>query len=284
MNMIQSSKTGIGKVTLTVNDLDRVSGFYQEAVGLHLLRGDASTVELGVDGDTLLELRRDTAARRRSPREAGLFHTAFLLPSRADLGRWIKHAMKSKAPVVGASDHGVSEALYLSDPEGNGVEIYADRPVLSWQWKDGLVDMPSDPLDIDALVDASGGEEWNGFPEGATVGHVHLQVGAIPTAEAFYRDVLGFAVTSRYPGGTFYAADGYHHHLATNIWNSQGAGARTFPSTGLANVEIVSSRDFVEAVGARADHTRQERDTLTLVDPWGTEITVATATQKNIKE
>lgn len=138
--------------------------------------------------------------------------------------------------------------------------------------------------DIDALVDASGGEEWNGFPDGATVGHVHLQVGAIPTAEAFYRDVLGFAVTSRYPGGTFYAADGYHHHLATNIWNSRGAGARAFPSTGLANVEIGSSRNFVEAVGDRADKTRQERDTLNLVDPWGTEITVATATQKNIKE
>ncbi|MFN7101641.1 MAG: VOC family protein [Pseudorhizobium sp.] len=284
MNMIQSSKTGIGKVTLTVNDFDRVSGFYQDAVGLHLLRGDASTAELGVDGDTLLELRRDTAARRRSPREAGLFHTAFLLPSRADLGRWIKHAMNSEAPVVGASDHGVSEALYLSDPEGNGVEIYADRPVLSWQWKDGLVNMPSDPLDIDALVDASGGEEWNGFPGGATVGHVHLQVGAIPTAEAFYRDVLGFAVTSRYPGGTFYAADGYHHHLATNIWNSRGAGPRTYPSTGLANVEIVSSRDFVEALGARTAQTQQENDGLTLIDPWGTKITVAPATQKNIKE
>ncbi|HEX5934012.1 MAG TPA: VOC family protein, partial [Pseudorhizobium sp.] len=163
-------------------------------------------------------------------------------------------------------------------------EIYADRPVLSWQWKDGLVDMPSDPLDIDALVDASGGEEWNGFPEGATVGHVHLQVGAIPTAEAFYRDVLGFAVTSRYPGGTFYAADGYHHHLATNIWNSRGAGPRTYPSTGLANVEIVSSRDFVEALCARTAQTQQENDGLTLIDPWGTKITVAPATQKNIKE
>ena len=164
MSTTSSLKTGIGKVTLAVNDLDRISGFYQDAVGLHLLRSDAATAELGVEGKTLLELRRDPAARRRSPREAGLFHTAFLLPSRADLGRWIQHAMKTRPPVVGASDHAVSEALYLSDPEGNGVEIYADRPALSWQWKDGLVHMPSDPLDLDAVVAASGSGDWEGFP------------------------------------------------------------------------------------------------------------------------
>jgi catechol 2,3-dioxygenase len=288
MNPAYSLKTGIGKVTLTVNDLDRVSGFYQEAVGLHLLRNDASTAELGVDGKTLLELRRDTTARRRSPREAGLFHTAFLLPSRADLGRWIKHAMKTRPPVVGASDHGVSEALYLSDPEGNGVEIYSDRPVLSWQWKDGLVNMPSDPLDIDAVVATSGGGEWKGFPEGSAVGHVHLQVGATPAAETFYSTVLGFTVTSRYPGGTFYGADGYHHHLATNIWNSRGAGARSYPSTGLANIEIVASRDFLAAASAKSTgagiSTAEPPMALTMSDPWGTEISIRASAPKNIEE
>ncbi|MBO9123705.1 MULTISPECIES: VOC family protein [unclassified Rhizobium] len=280
MSAEHGSKTSIGKVTLTVNDLDQVSAFYQEAVGLHLLHSDPSMVRLGVEGKTLLELQRDKAARRRSPREAGLFHTAFLLPSRADLGRWVKHAMKTRPPVVGASDHSVSEALYLSDPEGNGVEIYADRPILSWEWKDGLVDMPSDPLDIDALITASGSGEWKGFPEGSTVGHVHLQVGAIPAAEAFYRDVLGFAVTSRYPGGTFYGADGYHHHLATNIWNSRGAAPRDYPSTGLANIEIVSSADFFHSVGARVRDEKVTADgetqMLALRDPWGTEISIVT--------
>jgi catechol 2,3-dioxygenase len=286
MNTTSSLKTGIGKVTLTVNDLDRVSDFYQEAVGLHLLRSDAATAELGVEGKTLLELRRDPGARRRSPREAGLFHTAFLLPSRADLGRWIQHAMKTRPPVVGASDHAVSEALYLSDPEGNGVEIYADRPILSWQWKDGLVHMPSDPLDLDAVVAASAGGEWKGFPEGSTVGHVHLQVGAIPTAEAFYAKVLGFSVTSRYPGGTFYAADGYHHHIATNIWNSRGAGMRSYPGTGLANIEIAANPEFLTSVHAKATEagTADTTQGLTLSDPWGTEISIVSSTQQNTQE
>jgi catechol 2,3-dioxygenase len=286
MSTTSSLKTGIGKVTLTVNDLDRVSGFYQEAVGLHLLRSDAATAELGVEGKTLLELRRDPGARRRSPREAGLFHTAFLLPSRADLGRWIQHAKKTRPPVVGASDHAVSEALYLSDPEGNGVEIYADRPVLSWQWKDGLVHMPSDPLDLDALVAASGSGDWKGFPEGSTVGHVHLQVGAIPTAEAFYAKVLGFSVTSRYPGGTFYAADGYHHHIATNIWNSRGAGVRSYPSTGFANIEIIANPEFLTSVHGKATEAGTANTTqgLTLNDPWGNEISIVSSTQQNTQE
>lgn len=281
MHTTSSQKTGIEKVTLTVNDLNRVSGFYQEAVGLHLLRSDAATAELGVEGKTLLELRRDPAARRRSPREAGLFHTAFLLPSRTDLARWVRHAITTRPPVVGASDHAVSEALYLTDPEGNGVEIYADRPVLSWQWRNGLVHMPSDPLDLDALIGASAWDDWNGFPEGSTVGHVHLQVGAIPVAEAFYADVLGFAVTSRYPGGTFYAADGYHHHLATNIWNSRGAGQRTYPSTGLADIEIVAGDEFAASARLKAGKTEisgpEQTQKLTVSDPWGTQISLVSS-------
>ena len=285
MKAMNSLPISLGKVTLIVQDLDLVSAFYQQAVGLHLLKGDGAIAELGVEGRTLLELRRDTAARRRSPREAGLFHTAFLLPSRSDLGRWIKHAMETRPPVVGASDHSVSEALYLSDPEGNGVEIYADRPRLSWQWKDGQVHMPSDPLDIDSVVASAGDERWRGFPEGSVVGHVHLQVGAIPPAEAFYNGILGFAVTSRYPGGTFYAADGYHHHLATNIWNSRGTGERAFPSTGLANVEILAGAGFIDPIRGRS--TKPEAASaapqdLSLRDPWGTKITMVTQTAEKI--
>ena len=286
MSTTRSSNTGIGKVILTVHDLDRVSGFYQQAVGLHLLRSDASTAELGVEGKTLLELRRDSAARRRSPREAGLFHTAFLLPTRADLGRWVKHAMDTRPPVVGASDHSVSEALYLADPEGNGVEIYADRPVLSWRWENGLVYMPSDRLDLDDLLGASGSGKWEGFPAGATVGHVHLQVGAISPAETFYANVLGFAITSRYPGGTFYAVDGYHHHLATNVWNSRGASERSYPSTGLADVEIVAAPNFLASVRARSaaakTTTADTPQVLTLSDPWGTQISIVTPVEQKI--
>ncbi|MCL2429951.1 MAG: VOC family protein, partial [Alphaproteobacteria bacterium] len=146
----------MGRVALTVNDLGGVRAFYERIVGLHLLRQDGETALLGAGSDVLLELRRDSAARRRSPREAGLFHTAFLLPTRPDLGRWIKQAAATRAPVVGASDHAVSEAIYLSDPEGNGVEVYADRPASAWRWKDGVVEMPSNPLDVSDLIAHAG--------------------------------------------------------------------------------------------------------------------------------
>jgi catechol 2,3-dioxygenase len=248
----------IGKVTLTVHDLDAVTAFYRDAMGLAVLRTDAQGAALGVGETTLLELRRDPAARLRSAREAGLFHTAFLLPSRADLGRWTRHAAETKAPIVGAADHLVSEAIYLTDPEGNGVEIYADRPTSDWTWTNTLVAMASDPLDIESLVASGGQAAWNGFPPGSVVGHVHLQVGAIAPAEAFYVGVLGLDVTCHYPGATFYSSGGYHHHIATNIWNSRGASVRAYPSTGLADIEIRATAAPPQS----------------LQDPWGTSITV----------
>lgn len=275
--MTASAPLSIGQVTLTVHDLDRVAGFYRQVVGLHPVTADAGAVRLGVGDTVLLELRRDAAARRRSPREAGLFHTAFLLPTRADLGRWTRHAAETRAPVVGASDHGVSEAIYLSDPEGNGVEIYADRPPASWRWQGGTVEMPSDPLDIESLLAGAGPEPWHGFPGGSVVGHVHLQVGAIAPAEAFYSGTLGLDITCRYPGGTFYAADGYHHHVATNIWNSRGAGPREEPSTGLADVEIAVSADRLRAVAERASLAPSPDHRLSLSDPWGTRMTLVGA-------
>lgn len=267
----------LGRVALTVHDLDRVGDFYQRAAGLHRLRADGESLELGVDGTVLLELRRDPGARRRSPRDAGLFHTAFLLPSRADLGAWARHASATRTPVVGASDHIVSEAIYLSDPEGNGVEIYADRPASSWTWRDGLVEMATEQLDVPDLLDHTGSRTWQGFPAGSTVGHVHLQVGALPPAEAFYAAGLGFDITARYPGGTFYAMDGYHHHLATNIWNSRGAVKQDAPSTGLADVEILLGPARLAAAEQRLAAARSGPETqghLTLHDPWGIAITL----------
>src|SRR5690606_38497544 len=134
---------------------DTVGAWYEHAVGLHLLSRDGETARYGVGQETLLELRRDKAARRRSHQEAGLFHSAFLLPKRADLGRWVMHASQSRLAVTGVADHLVSEAVYLNDPEGNGVEIYTDRPANEWTWKDGKVAMSSDPLDVEGLVEAA---------------------------------------------------------------------------------------------------------------------------------
>ncbi|ONG56010.1 glyoxalase [Pseudoroseomonas deserti] len=246
----------IGQVTLVVHDLDQVSGFYQRVIGLSLLAAGGGEAVLGAGGTRLLTLRQDRAARRSSRREAGLFHTAFLLPDRAALGRWLRHAAAIGQRIAGASDHAVSEAIYLADPEGNGIEVYADRPEAAWRWQDGQVTMGTEPLDLPALLSAGDGPAWNGAPDGTSIGHVHLQVGDTAAAEAFYAGRLGFGVTARYQGGSFFGADGYHHQLAANVWNSAGAGPRDLPSTGLAEVEIIGDRD--------------ERH----LDPWGTAITL----------
>lgn len=245
----------IGTVRLTVQDLTKVSDFYARAMGLEKLGGDGTVSRLGAGDRVLLELTADPAARKASPREAGLFHTAFLLPKRSDLGAWVHHASNSRLPVQGASDHLVSEAIYLADPEGNGIEIYTDRPRVAWTGADGKIKMATDPLDIDDLA-ASAKGEWRGAPVGTVVGHIHLQVGNVSEAEAFYRDRLGFPVMAHYPGAAFYGSGGYHHHIATNIWNSRGAGVKE-PGTGLTGFTILA--DTLPA----ATHVR---------DPWGIEI------------
>ena len=256
----------IGTVTLTVHNLDRTADFYARALGLTKIRSDRAEVTLGAGDRGFLRLIADPAARQRSPREAGLFHTAFLMPDRAALGRWVHHASTSRLPVQGTSDHRVSEAIYFADPEGNGIEIYADRPRERWTKPDGSLHMSSDPLDIDDLAATADGP-WTGAPSGTVVGHVHLQVGDVAQAEAFYSGILGFPITAHYPGAAFYGAGGYHHHLATNIWNSRGAGPRT-PSTGLTAVEI---RADAASFAALTDRTDGATD---LTDPWGTRITV----------
>lgn len=257
-----SAPIEIGRVALTVNDIQSVGRFYETVLGLEPMRSDAATAAYGAGGKVLLELRSDPTARRRSPREAGLFHTAFLLPERADLGRWLHFASEARQPIVGASDHGVSEALYLNDPEGNGIEIYIDRPRDQWIRNGDAVEMVSDPLDLEAIA-ATATTLWRGAPAGTVVGHVHLQVGSIPEAEAFYGQNLGLTLTCRYPGGSFYGAGGYHHHIATNVWNSRGAGPRSYPSTGLADVELLADAANLARLG-----------TATLTDPWGTTLSL----------
>lgn len=278
MNFATKTPLSIGKVTLIVHDLERVRTFYEQAVGLNLLAGDAGSAQLGIGSRVLIELRQDLQARKRTPKEAGLFHTALLLPSRGDLGCWIKSAAEKRQPILGASDHGVSEALYLADPEGNGVEIYADRPEETWRKTELGLDMPSDPLDIDDLLESANPQSWSGVPEGSTIGHVHLQVGAIAPAEEFYSSVLGLDITHRYPGASFYSSGGYHHHLATNIWNSRGAPERTEPTTGLADVEmIVQDPAILGGVLARVSPNRiveSDVSRLSLRDPWNTHITL----------
>ncbi len=256
----------ISHVVLTVRDLPGVTAFYRRTLGLEVLDQTADRVVLGAGGKRLVELAGDRAARRSDPREAGLFHTAFLLPSRPALGGWLRHASDVGARLQGASDHLVSEAIYLADPEGNGIEVYADRPRDTWRGPDGALRMGTERLDLNALA-AAADRSFTGAPDGTVVGHVHLQVGAIPEAEAFYTGLLGLPVMARYPDAAFYGSGGYHHHIATNVWNSRGAGPRDQPATGLADLVLAADAAEITAIHARGGSDRMQ-------DPWGTRISL----------
>ena len=264
----------VAAVTLVANDLTTVARFYETVIGLAPISREPDTVRLGVGDTVLLSLRADPEARDWSPREAGLFHTAFLLPTRADLGAWLRHADAAGIGLTGAADHLVSEAVYLTDPEGNGIEIYADRPEPEWQRSgDGLVVMRNERLDHAGLVGAAD-RPWAGLPARSCVGHVHLQVGDLDATERFYAGLLGFDVMCRYPGALFLGSGGYHHQLAGNVWNCRGAPVRADGTTGLAEVALLADGATAERVRHRLRDAglsfAEDGATLVLRDPWGT--------------
>jgi catechol 2,3-dioxygenase len=262
-----------GSVTLVVRDLDRVARYYEETIGLHRMATVGDTAHFG-DGRTVLLVLRQRNVDPEPLGFAGLFHTAFLMPTRSDLAHWLRRAIKLGVQFDGASDHNVSEALYLTDPEGNGIEVYADRPRDAWSWKDGEVAMSTDPLDVQGLVEtvANDAPAAERIPQDTIVGHVHLRVGVIAEAESFYRDAIGLDVTRRYPGATFYASGGYHHHIATNIWRSRNAPKRSGSTTGLASFELIArDRGTFEESAARllARGATLNGDVIEAADPWG---------------
>lgn len=276
---MQAAPMRIGRVQLRVRDLDAAAAFYASALGLVRLGSSSGRLTLGTGTVPLLELLGDPGLAPNDRRQAGLFHTAFLMPSRADLARWLAHAAATRVPLQGASDHLVSEAIYLADPEGNGIEVYADRPVSRWHGPAGEIRMPTEPLDVQALLKAGEGTQWAGFPQGGTIGHVHLQVGDTAEADRFYSDVLGLDIAARYTGASFYGSGGYHHQLAGNVWNSPRAGRRPEGRAGLKAVEIIL-RDPADlsAIAARAESAGiaigRDDEGLTLHDPWNTAITL----------
>lgn len=251
-----AAPVSVNTVTLLVSNRQRVENFYRDVVGLNQISSDAEKVTLGQSDKPLLHLCEDAAARSR-PEEAGLFHTAFLLPQRSDLGSWLKHATQCGVKLDGASDHLVSEALYLQDPEGNGIEMYVDRDRSEWQYSGDEIVMDTKPLDIDSIVSSAISSSAK-LPENTVIGHVHLQVGNIPDADAFYRDKLGLARMAHRPQASFYASGDYHHHLATNVWHSQGCGMRTKGTAGLLELELT--------VATLPDAKTE------LIDPWGTHL------------
>jgi catechol 2,3-dioxygenase len=220
-------RTAMGTVHLTVSDLDRSRAFYEQVVGLRAAeREDGELALSSADGRVLVQLHGDSSAARLDRRATGLFHLAILLPSRLDLAFALARLSASRWPLDGASDHLVSEALYLSDPDGNGTEIYRDRPREEWRVRNGQLEMATLPLDLRDVAGemASATEPQRQVPAGTRMGHVHLQVSELTETERFYSEVLGFEVMVRgYPGALFVAAGGYHHHLGLNTWNSAGS-------------------------------------------------------------
>ena len=234
--------TSLGIVRLTVTDLERSRAFYEQVIGLAANEQPDGTLAFGAEvGQPLIELRGDSGAPGLSRRATGLYHLAILMPTRRDLGFALARLAESRWPLDGASDHLVSEALYLSDPDGNGIEIYRDRPREEWRRANGQLAMDTLPLDLQSVLgELSGAGALQPLaPSGTIVGHVHLQVADLEQAEAFYSGLLGFDVMVRgYPGALFVAAGGYHHHIGLNTWNSLGAKPPPAGAVGLRSFEV----------------------------------------------
>jgi catechol 2,3-dioxygenase len=268
--------TRLGRVRLEVADLGRSISYYEEILGLRILDRRAGEATLGPAGDAnpLIELHERKGARA-VPRHGrlGLYHFAILLPDRSALGRFLTH-LAERSVYAGMSDHLVSEAVYLTDPDGLGIEVYADRPRSLWQHAGRQLVMATEPLDVRSVMASAGGEPWAGAPKGTVLGHVHLHVGDIDRAAAFYHTGLGFDRTVwNYPGALFLSAGGYHHHLGTNTWAARAPRAEEGDAR-LLDWEIVLPRGDVEAAGESLERAgypveRSGREILAR-DPWGT--------------
>jgi catechol 2,3-dioxygenase len=276
--------TTMGAVRLAVADLDRVRDFYRDAIGLTELEPDGGVTRLGAGDLPVVELVSEPTAQPRPFGTSGLFHLAILVPSRADLARALQRVAEARWRLSGASDHLVSEALYLSDPEGNGIELYRDRPRDEWPVRDGQLQMDTLPLDLDSVLGELRREDASApMPAGTRMGHVHLNVGDLSAAENFYSGTLGFDVTVRgYPGALFVSAGGYHHHLGLNTWSGEGAPPPPPGSRGLRQFEIrlPSPADLSaeeERLREAGFDPRREDDRVYAADPSGNEVVLTAA-------
>jgi catechol 2,3-dioxygenase len=261
--------------------------FYERAIGLRASELDDGTVALGVAGEQpLIELRGDSSAPRLDRRAPGLYHLAILMPTRLDLAFALGRLAQTRWPLDGASDHLVSEAVYLSDPDGNGIEIYRDRPRADWPRSGDQLEMATVALDLnDVLAELRVASELQAIaPSGTTIGHVHLQVSNLADAEAFYHGVLGFDVMVRgYPGALFVSAGGYHHHIGLNTWHSAGAAPAPSGSVGLRSfaVNLPDERELA-AVLARVEAaslpSSREQGGVLVHDPFGSGVVLRTRT------
>lgn len=276
--------THVGAVRLLVGDLERSIRYYQDVLGMRVVRQDPEIATLGPqDEERVLVVLHERAGVRPPPRRGtlGLYHFALLLPDRAALGRFLGHIGRS-AGSVGMADHFVSEAIYLSDPDGLGIEVYADRPRSEWRHEGRQLHMTTEPLDVNGVLAAGGGQPWSGMPAGTVMGHIHLHIGSLDQAAEFYHSALGFDKTVwDYPGALFMSAGGYHHHLGTNTWSPGGPPAEdqarllswelVVPRTEDADAAAKSLTSKGYAVG------RSDEGAWRASDPWGTPVDVVIA-------
>jgi catechol 2,3-dioxygenase len=266
----------VGEVNIKVKNLDYSLTFYQNIMGFQVLEKSDRKAVLTTDGkNSLLTLEQPEEVVAKTARTTGLYHFAILLPSRADLSIFLRHMIQTGYP-LGAADHYVSEALYLNDPDGNGIEVYRDRPSSEWKWNNGLVEMATEELDGNGIL-AESDAEWKGLPSGTLMGHIHLHVANLKKAEEFYTKGLGFEIVSYYPQAAFLSTGKYHHHIAINTWQGEGAATPLENSVGLNWYSLVFPNE-----GARENALKQlkqlgaplteEADYFVTSDPSGNQI------------
>ena len=279
------AETRLGRVRLQVADLARSLAFYEGTLGLRVVARDARVATLAAHGDdrVLVELNERAGATPAGRGLLGLYHFAILLPDRPALGRFVQHLAEKNARAAG-SDHLVSEAFYVTDPDGLGIEVYADRPRSTWRRVGRELMISTDPVDVASLVRAAGETRWSGMPAGTVIGHVHLHVGDLAQGSAFFSDALGFdRMTWRYPGALFLGAGGYHHHLGTNTW--AGAGARPPGENDAQLLEWTIEVPTPDHVAAAARSLHDAGHPVEVIapgeartrDPWGTYIRLGAA-------
>lgn len=279
MGFHREPNTFVSQVNLKVANLDRSLTFYKEVLGLQVLNQTNSTADLTADGKTVLvSIQQPDEVVSKQGRTTGLYHFALLLPTRADLGRILKHFLQVRYPLQGASDHLVSEAIYLADPDGNGIEVYADRPASDWSWSNGEVEMATVALDAESLLAEGAGEVWTGMPAGTIMGHIHLHVSELQKTEEFYTKGLGFEVVTRYGGQALFISTGkYHHHIGLNTWNGVGAPPATENSVGMESYTMVfpseaKREQIISQLKEMGVAVTEKKDTYITADPSGNRI------------
>lgn len=241
MNKFHDNNIFVREIRLKVLDIEKSKEFYTKIMGFKVLESNKKEITFTTDGiNSILSITQPKDVVPKLPRRTGIYHFALLLPSRKDLGLFLKHIRDNDYPIIGGSNHGVSEAVYLQDPDDNGIEVYADIDSSLWKWKENQISMVSDPLDYKGIIDETGEAKWSGIPKDTIIGHIHLHVGDLEKAKDFYCNGLGFdLVMNMANSALFLSSAGYHHHIGLNIWNGINAPSLPDNSVGMEYYTLV---------------------------------------------